>query len=163
MEENKLYFIKNEYFEKYKCNNYKPNKEPDSNGEHNRPCYYAFKENNIYWMIPVSSQCAKYEKIYEKTIKRYGLCDGISFGYVKGNKNAFLIQNMVPVTLKYIDKIYTSGKQYMPVELNEKIKRELNAKARKALRFSRNGKALTFTPILDLEKLLLEELKESNF
>lgn len=157
MEENKLYFIKDEYFEKYKVSNASLNKDADENGEHNRPCYYAFKEGNIYWMIPISSQIDKYEYEYQKSIKKYGVCDSISFVYIKGNKNAALIQNMIPVTEKYIDKIYTYFGTNTPIEINEKKKRELNAKARKVVRFARIGKKLTFTPILDFEKRLLEE------
>ena len=157
MEENKLYFIKDEYFEKYKVSNASLNKDADENGEHNRPCYYAFKEGNIYWMIPISSQIDKYEYEYQKSIKKYGVCDSISFVYIKGNKNAALIQNMIPVTSKYIDKIYTHFGTNTPIEINEKKKKELNAKARKVVRFARIGKKLTFTPILDFEKRLLEE------
>lgn len=157
MEENKLYFIKDEYFEKYKVSNASLNKDADENGEHNRPCYYAFKEGNIYWMIPISSQINKYEYEYQKSIKKYGVCDSISFVYIKGNKNAALIQNMIPVTSKYIDKIYTYFGTNTPIEINEKKKKELNAKARKVVRFARIGKKLTFTPILDFEKRLLEE------
>ena len=157
MEQNKLYFIKDEYFEKYKVSNMSLNKDADENGEHNRPCYYAFKEDNIYWMIPISSQIDKYEYEYQKSIKKYGVCDSISFVYIKGNKNAALIQNMIPITSKYIDKIYTYFGTNTPIEINEKKKKELNAKARKVVRFARIGKKLTFTPILDFEKRLLEE------
>ena len=157
MEENKLYFIKDEYFKKYKVSNTSLNKDADENGEHNRPCYYAFKENNIYWMIPISSQLDKYEYEYQKSIKKYGVCDSISFVYIKGNKNVALIQNMIPVTDKYVDKIYTYFGTDTPIEINDKKKKELNAKARKVIRFARIGKKLTFTPILDFEKRLLEE------
>lgn len=157
MEQNKLYFIKDEYFEKYKVSNMSLNKDADENGEHNRPCYYAFKEGNIYWMIPISSKINKYEYEYQKSIKKYGVCDSISFVYIKGNKNAALIQNMIPVTSKYIDKIYTYFGTNTPIEINEKKKKELNAKARKVVRFARIGKKLTFTPILDFKKRLLEE------
>lgn len=160
MVENKLYFIKDEYFEIYECEDNKGNKQSDENGGHNRPCYYAFKENDIYWMIPISSQVSKYEIEYKKSIERYGLCDSISFVFIKGNKNAALIQNMIPVTEKYIDKIYTYRETGNPIEINEKKKKEINAKARKVLRFARKGKKLTFTPILEFEKRLLEELEE---
>ena len=163
MVENKLYFIKDEYFDKYECEDNKGNKQADKDGEHNRPCYYAFKENDIYWMIPISSEVEKYEKEYQKSIDKYGKCDTISFVYVKGNKNAALIQNMIPVTNKYIDKIYTYFGTDIPIEINEKKKKELNAKARKVVRFARIGKKLTFTPILDFEKRLIEELNiETN-
>lgn len=160
MIENKLYFIKDEYFEKYKCADNKPNKKADENGGHQRPCYYAFKDNDICWMIPISSEIEKYENEYKKSIDKYGVCDTISFVYIKGNKNAALIQNMTPIIDKYIDKIYTYHGTDTPIEINEKKKKELNAKARKAVRFARIGKKLTFTPILDFEQRLLNELNE---
>jgi hypothetical protein len=129
----------------------------DENGEHNRPCYYAFKDGKVIWMIPLSSQVAKYQKEYNKSIEKYGMCDGISIIYVKGNKNAALIQNMFPVTEKYIDKIYTFKGTTTPIEINQKTQKELNAKARKVVRMARIGKKLTFTPILEVERKLLEE------
>lgn len=161
METNKLYFIKEEYFEKYETST-SVNKQEDEEGEHNRPCYYAFKENNIYWMIPISSQVEKYEYEYQKSIDKYGKCDTISFVYVKGNKNAALIQNMIPVIDKYIEKIYTYTNTSTPIEINERKRKELNAKARKVVRFARIGKKLTFTPILEFEKQLLEELNQET-
>jgi hypothetical protein len=163
MVENKLYFIKDEYFEKYYCEDNKPNKRKDENGEHKRPCYYAFKEGDIYWMIPISSEIEKYEYEYAKSIDKYGMCDTISLVYVKGNKNAALIQNMIPVIEKYIDNIYTYFNTNTPIEINDKKKKEINAKARKVVRFARKGKKLTFTPILEIEKRLYEELsKDTN-
>lgn len=158
MEENKLYFIKKEYFDTYKCDYIAQNKESDEQGEHNRPCYYAFKDVDIYWMVPISSQVKKYENIYRKSVEKYGECVGISFVYVKGNKNVALIQNMIPVIEKYIDKIYTYAGTNNPIEINEKKKKEINAKARKAIRFSKRNIKMTFTPIIDLEKRLLDEL-----
>ncbi len=158
MLKNGLYFIKDEYFEKYYCKDNKPNKAKDEEVGHSRPCYYAFKEGDIYWMIPISSQIAKYEYEYNKSMMKYGMCDSISFVYVKGNKNAALIQNMIPVIEKYIDKIYTYAGTQIPIEINDKTSKELNAKARKVVRLARQGKKLTFTPILDFEKRLLEEL-----
>lgn len=162
MEINSLYFIKEEYFKKYNNPTASVNKNANEEGEHNRPCYYAFKDNDIYWMIPISSQVTKYEHEYNKSIAKYGICDSISFVYVKGNKNVALIQNMIPVTAKYIDKIYTYFGTDTPIEINEKKKKELNAKARKAVRFARLGKKLTFTPILELEESLLKELREDS-
>lgn len=160
MEENKLYFIKEEYFNTYKCDDTAKNKVSDEQGEHNRPCYYAFKDENIYWMVPISSQVEKYDGIYNKSIKKYGECVGISFVYIKGNKNVALLQNMIPVTEKYIDKLYTYTGTNNPIELNEKKKKEINAKARKIVRFARRNIKMTFTPIMDIEKQLLEELEK---
>lgn len=156
METNKLYFIKETYFTKYYNLHIQKNKGTD----HNRPCYYAFKEGNILWMAPISSQIGKYEKEYKKSVEKYGICDTISFVYIKGNKNAVLIQNMIPIIPKYINNLYVYKNTTTPVDINNKKKKEINAKMRKVLRFARNGKNLTFTPILQLESLLKKELEK---
>lgn len=162
MEENKLYFIKEEYFKKYKNHTVSVNKDSTKESDHNRPCYYAFKDGEIYWMIPISSEVEKYKREYDKSIAKYGVCDSLAFVYIKGNKNASLIQNMIPVIEKYIDNIYTYHGTNIPIEINKKKKKELNAKARKVVRFARLGKKLTFTPILDFEKKLINELNDEN-
>ena len=110
-------------------------------------------------MIPMSSEVEIYE--YKKSMNKYGMCDTISFVYVKGNKNAALIQNMIPVTEKYIENIYTYFGTDTPVEISDKKKKELNAKTRKVVRFARNGKKLTFTPILEFEKRLRKENEDA--
>lgn len=132
------------------------------NGEvHNRPCYYSFQdddEKEIYWMIPVSSQTDKYLDEYNKSMERYNLCDSISFGYLKGEYNAFLLQNMCPVTQKYILNQYYYADSQRPVHIPNDLKRELNTKARKILRLAKKGTKLTFTNILRMRKELLSEL-----
>ena len=158
MKERKLYFIKDEYFEKYACQNNKLNKHIDNSDKNGRPCYYAFNEGDICWMVPISSRVEKYEKIYNKSMQKYGVCDVISFIYVKGNKNVALIQNMIPIIDKYFDKIYTYANTNIPIEIKTSKQKEINAKIRKVLRLTRQGKKLTFTPILEFEKRLKEEL-----
>jgi len=164
MELNKLYFLKDEFFERFPDEDLSINKTTDIEELHDRPCFYSFKDkdNDIYWMIPISSKYEKYEAIYEKAIERYGFCDTISLGYVKGNKNAFLIQNMVPTTINYINNLYVSGQNGNPIEINDSMKKEINAKARKVLRLTRNGKKLTFSNILEIESVLLKDLKTNK-
>lgn len=162
MENGYFYFISDVYYEKFNDEPLMTNKEFVNGEEHNRPCYYAFndeQDNRIFWMIPVSSQISKYSKHYEKNIKKYGRCDGISFGYVKGEYNAFLLQNMCPVTQKYILNQYLFADSKEPIEIPNKLKRELNAKARKILRLADNGKKLTFTNILQMRQTLIDELQ----
>ena len=64
-----FYFIKDDFFEKVTDPELMKNKE---NGN-KRPCYFCFKSkeyNNIIWFIPVSTKTEKYEKIYNKKIKK---------------------------------------------------------------------------------------------
>lgn len=153
MDKNDLYFIKDEYFEKYQSDNNESNK-----GEgHDRPCYYSFSDGSIHWMVPISSRVHKYEVLYNKAIEKYGSCDTLAFLYIKGNLNVALIQNMIPVTDNYIKNVYLDVNTNKPIQVNDKKKREINAKVRKVLRLSGSGKKLTFTPIQEFKERLLEE------
>ena len=164
MQSGNFYFINDEYFNKFEGNNLLSNKEVDKAGEHGRPCYYSFKDNDsdIMWMIPISSQIEKFEPIYNERIKKYKIYDGIKFGFVLGKKKAFLIQNMCPVTEKYITNEYIDNATHKPVAINDSLKSELNASARKAIRLYKQGTKIVFANILEIEKVLLVELETEN-
>ena len=100
-----FYFLSDKYCEQFADCGIMGNKESDQNGEHGRPCFYCYEYDGFYWFIPISSRITKYKSIYSQKILRYPNYDGIRFGYVNGKESAFLIQNMCPATLKYIDKI----------------------------------------------------------
>jgi len=116
MDSGKFYFISDDFFEKFNGLGLLINKEMIDGKPHGRPCYYAFKniDSDIYWMIPISSKIEKYQKEYKKSIDKYSVCDGISFGYILGDKKAFLIQNMFPVIDKYITNIYIDKNKSAP-------------------------------------------------
>lgn len=79
MESGKFYFIKDEYYEKFSNCNIMGNKENDENGTHKRPCFYCFKFDGYYWMVPISSKVDKYTRIYEEKMEKYnGNYDGIN-------------------------------------------------------------------------------------
>ena len=99
----KFYFLSDEYCNKFSNYGVMANKETNSDGFHRRPCFYAIQDIqnlNIYWMIPISSQIEKYQKILDQKLKRYKIYDGLEFGYVQGREAAFLLQNICPVTEK---------------------------------------------------------------
>ena len=107
----KFYFIKDEFFEIVNDRELMKNKENSIK----RPCYYCFKskENEkIIWFIPVSTKIDKYEKIYnnkiqkQKELGKNPSVDTIVFGFVANTYSTFLIQNMFPVTEKYIECKY---------------------------------------------------------
>lgn len=157
-----FYFLSDEYFVCFEEENLMKNKEVIEGAEHNRPCYYAFKDEEderILWMIPVSSRMEKYEKQYNRSIEKYGLCDAISLGYLKGNKTAFLLQNMCPVTEKYILNEYVDAQNHNAIKISNGLKKELNAKARKIIRLANQGKKLTFTNVIRIRQRLLEEME----
>lgn len=100
-----VYHIKNEYFEFVKDDKLMKNHE---NGK-TRPTYFCIKnkESNILWFIPMSSKVEKYKELQNQKIKKYGVCDTIVIGKYRGKEAAFLIQNIFPITEKYIDHIDT--------------------------------------------------------
>lgn len=161
MDLGKFYFISDNFFKKYDGLGLLRNKETIDGELHGRPCYYAFKDvsTDIYWMIPVSSKIEKYQREHKKAIDKYGICDGISFGYIFGDKKAFLVQNMFPVINKYINNIYIDKNKSTPVSIPLKLQSELNAKIRKALRLYRKGTKIILTMVLDIEKYLIAELE----
>ena len=86
-----FYYITDQYFIDFNDDQLMQNKETINGQPHGRPCFYAFQDSNtgLYWMIPISSQVSKYQKIYSRKVKKYGRCDNIDFGYVLGQQRAF--------------------------------------------------------------------------
>ena len=152
MYEGYFYFIKDEYHEKFSDCNLMQNK---TEGNHGRPCYYCCEYNNLKWLIPISSRIEKYTKIFEKNQQRYKNYDGIKFGYVNGQRRAFLLQNIFPITEEFVDKQYMINSRKTPVTLNRQFAAELNKSARKIIRMNEKGIKITFT---DINKIL-ETLK----
>ncbi len=104
--------------------------------------------------MPFSHQIEKYQKIYDKNIQKYGRCDTIEFefGYVLGEKKAFLLQNMFPVAEQYFEEIYIDKNTKKTIELLNKVKHNLKSKANKLISlYSRKGIKLMFT---DVDKIL---------
>lgn len=163
MNKGNLYFIKDEYFEKFLNQKLLTNKEITSSGERNRPCYYAFQDEEnpeVKWMIPISLRVEKFEKKYEQSVKRYGQCDVLTFGFVKGNRNVFSIQNMCPVTERYILNEYMDAQTGNPIYIASDTRREINAKVRKIIRLHKKGISLAHADILWMKEQLLNELNE---
>ena len=155
----RFYYISDEYYEKFYDCNLMGNRDADENGKHGRPCYYCFEYDTYYWMIPISSQIQKYTDLYEEKITRYnGNYDGIRFGYVNGELRAFLIQNLCPVSSKYITSEYRVDRGTVPVTIDEKLSRELNGIVRKVLRFRKKGIQLTLTKL----DIILNELNKER-
>ena len=155
IEEGKFYFIKDDFFnkidEKLLCVNKRE--------KNKRPCYYCFKDlkyKKIFWMLPISSRVEKYKRIYEDKKKRYGKCDNIVFGYVEGELRTFLIQNMFPITSRYIIEKYI--KQKRDVRVSQELEKELKQKARRILKLVEKGyENLVFPNIIKIRDILLNE------
>lgn len=160
MQAGRFYFISKEYFLKFPNDNIMKNKEMIDGVEHGRPCYFAFRDEaneNIFWLIPISSRVEKYEKIHASKIRKFGRCNTILFGNVLGRRRAFLIQNMIPVTQEYIDEIYSDSNND-PVQIEGNLSKKIVSCAKEVLHLQRKGMNLIFPNVLNIES----ELKSTS-
>ena len=157
MQEGYFYYLSDQYFIDFPDRFLMKNKEVINGQPHNRPCFCAFKDigTGLYWMIPFSSQVDKFRDVYNKKVKKYKYCNTIKFGYVLGHEKAFLIQNMCPVTDKYILNQYLDGISQTPVQIDNLFAKKLIADAKRVLLLQRRGKKLIFPDVLKIEVALL--------
>ena len=146
------YHIKDEYFIMAEDEHLMKNKE-DGNY---RPTMYCIKDNkyDIYWMIPISSQYDKYADIRSEMLRKGKKCKGIVLGKYDGKKAAFLIQNMFPVTLKYIDHVHTRNGN--PVPVNRKLQEMIRKNTKSLIAISEKGIKVRFTDIIRLRNRLIQ-------
>ncbi len=113
-----FYIIKNSFFEKMSDPYLKGNK------KQNRPHYYCLKEedNDIYWLIPLSSKIHRYKKIIN--LKKNGKkCDILHITMLDNDKESvFLIQDMFPITEKYIERKYTIAGNHLILSSEHQIR-----------------------------------------
>lgn len=148
------YHIKDEFFDFVQDEYLMGNKE---NGNY-RPHFLAIQDNKneeLYWMIPISSQVDKYKIIIKKKIKRYGKCNTIVIGKFAGRDNAFLIQNAFPIIKKFVDHVHTIENN--PIMIHSKLNRELTVNLREVIAMYRRGIHLIF-PDIDYIQGKMEEL-----
>lgn len=150
------YHIKDEFFDLVRDKYLMSNKE-DGNY---RPHFLAIRDSKnqeLYWMIPISSQVGKYKKVIKKKIKQYGKCNTILIGKFAGKENAFLIQNVFPVIEKYFDHVHTVENK--PVIIHSKLNRELSINLREVLAMYRRGIKLIFPDIEYIQRKMEAELE----
>ncbi len=98
----------------------------------------------------------KFREYYNAKIAKYGKCDTIIFGDVLGYEKVFLIQNMCPVTEKYIKNEYMDRRLLIPVRIDGRLEAEIISKAKKVLALQRKGIKLIFPDVLKIERELLK-------
>lgn len=153
MNERGFYIIKDTFFLDFPDPYLKGNK-----GEH-RPHYYAFRDSStgLLWMIPMSSRVEKFQAIIDKRKALHLPCDTLHICRLdNGNVNVFLLQDMFPVTEKYISSEYTiNGNQLFLT--SDKEAAIVLQKAKRTLNMIRRG--IRFTPtqpdVLTIEKALM--------
>ena len=160
MEIGHFYYIDDQYFKDFPDSYLMQNKEKVNGQLHDRPCFYAFQDSNtqLFWMIPFSSQTSKFKVIYNKKMQKYHRCDTIVFGEVLGHEKAFLIQNMCPITEKYMKNEYLDSVANIPVRVDGRLEKELKDKAGKVLALQRKGAKLIFPDVLSIEQKLLKQM-----
>lgn len=154
MRKNGFYIVKDKFFEDMSAPYLKGNK------EENRPHYYCFEDTaaGVFWMIPLSARVEKYRKIVQKKTETGKSCDIIHIVKLdSGRENAFLIQDMFPITEEYIEREYTIAGNPLMLTSEKQVK-EIQRKAKKVLNLLKRG--IKFTPTQPDVMKILEKLKE---
>ena len=154
-----FYHIKDDYFtvanESTLMSNYE-------NGGY-RPHYFAVRDSSnhdIFWMIPVSSQYAKYKAIHDKIVAKFNRCTKIVLGKCGSTDAAFLIQNAFPITSDYLDHIHTL--QGNPLTLHATTARTVVDCLNNNLLLNKRGVRLFFADIDRLFQLMVDHINAQN-
>lgn len=100
MDVGRFYFVKDDFFDKFDTEHrLMQNKEKIDGKSANRPCFMAIPDtenNQIFWLVPISSKIEKYENIIRQKVQKREKMnkppikyDTIRFGEVAGQKSAF--------------------------------------------------------------------------
>lgn len=123
-------------------------------------CFPDRQHSNIFWAVPQSSRCQKFRALMNTKIRKYGRCDTIVIGRFGGRDNAFLIQNMFPVSRYDLDHIHTIGGN--PVVIHPSLEAEIIRKAKRTLARHKQDKRIIFPNIDALYQMVLNSLQSSN-
>ena len=154
-----VYHIKNEYFEFVKDDRLMQN---HKNGG-TRPNYLCIENSNkkLLWFVPMSSKVEKYKKQRQKFLDKYNRCDTIIIGKYRNKETAFLVQNIFPVTEKYIDHIDTVKGIAQPVAKN--IQKEVINSVNNIFVLKSKGVNFIYPDVDTIaQKLLTEHKQEKN-
>lgn len=155
--EGKLYFIKDEFIEKYNPKYHlMENKEIGTK----RPTYFCFRDKQdkkILWFVPMSSKYDKYLKVYND-IRSKRKIEPNNFVFARnlaGKKAVFLIQNMFPTLEKYIEQEYK--KAGISIKVPKSVKEEIDRKTRDIFTLTNKGIVATFTNLPEFIKDIKKE------
>jgi hypothetical protein len=150
------YHIKDDYFSKVNDDKLMQNKE---NGNY-RPTYFCMRDSRnplLLWVVPMSTKIEKYESIQKKQIEKYGKCLTIVIGDFDGKANAFLLQNMFPVTCGYLSHVHTRNNN--PVPVGHSLRKEIQTNMKQLQILISRGIKVVFPDVRRLERLMIAELE----
>lgn len=84
-----------------------------------RPHYFALPDRfneNIYWVVPLTSKVGKFDKIFNKKLQKGHSTDGLRKVKVRGQDRYLLFQDMFPVSVDFLTIYSQAG---TPVYLKE--------------------------------------------
>lgn len=154
IENGKFYFIRDDFFERFKEQDIICNKE---NGN-KRPCYFCFRDLNnkdIVWFVPITTKYDKYLKIFDSKKNKYKNVYNFVFAKVAGKKSVFLIQNIFPTTEEYIIEKYVIKNK--DVEVPDNIKNQVILYANQVIHMYERGIKIAFYDITIMRQKLLEK------
>ena len=110
----------------------------------------------------ISDQC--YDDFQDKYLMRnkevvdsdMGSATQTALREVLGKQAAFLIQNMCPVTERYISEIY-ADKNGNPIQIDERIVADVTANAREVLAITKRGARIIFPDVKTIINALQEQ------
>lgn len=108
-------------------------------------CVKDARNPNIYWAVPQSTKVEKYKNQIKIKKEKYGHCDTIVIGLFAQKENAFLIQNMFPITQNYIDHVHTIDGNAVAIHKN--LEKKIISKVKKVLKAKNRGIKLVFPDI----------------
>lgn len=151
MENGKLYFIKDEYLEKW-------NLLQNKGSNHDRPFYCSFHDKihpEISWMIPLSSKIEHYEDVYNRYMDRSGKCDVVDFTYILNRKSAVAIKNAFPVTDDLIKNVYKNPKTGEDLRIKPIDCYRITGKLKDLISLQGKGLNVLFHDVMEMKKELI--------
>lgn len=158
-----FYFLSDKYYKDFPDDKLMKNKETVGGTIINRPCFFAFKDDKnpeIKWIVPISSQTAKFRKLEQQRIEKFGSCVTIRFGEVLGRDAAFLIQNMCPVTQDYLKPYTDLNNQF--IKTDDRTSRDVEKHAKDVLVMRRRGVKVIFPDVEKIYNTLSAQLEQKR-
>ncbi len=152
--ESGLYIISDSFFEDF------PDPHLKGNKEQNRPHYCAIRDQRtgLFWMIPLSSKIQKYQAILDRRADEGKKNDLLHIAKLdNGKQEAFLIQDMFPVTVKYVEREYMLAGRHFRVTSQSEMA-VIRKKAMRVRNMLHRGVKFGFeqADVLEIERRLLD-------